>query len=443
MSVLFILLGIIAVGAVSFLGVFLFKKLNSGKNEYHQVEQALETGNFEKAKNICLRLVDSNPGDFVIRYYLGQAYEGLKNFAQAIFYYEKAAIYASSATDESLKVRFYLKIADIYRRTKKTKEALGYYALVLDKDSSNYKALLASAEINYDLKNLTKAKTHLEEFIQVKPDHFKGRFLLGKICSQLNQLQDATLHLGYILENNQTDSVLNANTALLLADIYQNMKVFPKVIEILTPLLDDEKYFEDVLCRIIEAHIQMENYEEARQLIEGNRNNVSNDKKALLSYLRGTSYYREKRFYKAIQSWTEAYELDPQLRDLPDIMNRYQVIIKNPFLEMVFSEEDDRTDALVKRLFRYSVTQKIMKRPRYWIIDNKENSVVLYRAPFVVSAPELAEMEELIRRNFQFGSYYTLYSLFGVAEMDPDNYNLKKVEIISGDQFLRNLSAVL
>ena len=440
---LYILLGAILVVLFISVGVFLFRKFGNKDNLYLQAEKCINNGEYEKAKNICIGLIDSNPGDFVIRYLLGQAYEGLKDYTQAIYYYEKASIFASSSTNETLKMKFFLKIADIYKRLKKNKEAMGYYALVLDKEPQNHKALLASGELLIELGSFQKARKVLESFVQIKPDHLRSRFLLAKVYGKLNLFQDASVHLEFILQNNKLeDDVLKTNASMFLADIYQKMKVYQKVIDVLSPLLDESKYFEDVIGNVIEAMIMLNQLDEALTLINTYIGSVSKDKKCELTYLIASSYFKQRKYYEAVRKWVEAYELNPQYRDLNDIMSKYHPIIKNQKMEGIFTEDENKVELFLKKAFKGKSLSKMVKRKNFWVFEVNDVSTVLYKVPFPTPVKELTEIEEVIRRNFHFGSFFTLYSLYGISAAEDDNFNRKKVELINNDAFVIFVNSV-
>ncbi|MGA2142021.1 MAG: tetratricopeptide repeat protein, partial [Brevinematales bacterium] len=155
-------LGFIGIILIIVLAVWLFLKFTRSSLLYKQIETAIQEKDFEKARKLCLGRIDSQPNDFILKYYLAQALEGLKDYPGAILYYEKAAISASSNEDENLKNQIHLRTAILLKKTHKNKEALGYFAIVLDHDPQNTKALFACAEVYFELKNFEKARQMLQ-----------------------------------------------------------------------------------------------------------------------------------------------------------------------------------------------------------------------------------------------------------------------------------------
>lgn len=105
-------------------------KLAGSTQLYKKIEMYLEDQNFDKARSLCLRRIDSQPNDFVIKYYLGQALEGLKDYPGAVVYYEKAAIIAASSENDPIRTQLFLKTASLFKKMHKDKQALGYFAML-------------------------------------------------------------------------------------------------------------------------------------------------------------------------------------------------------------------------------------------------------------------------------------------------------------------------
>src|SRR5271157_5768239 len=121
---IYIFSGIIALTAVISASVWIFFRLTQSPSFYKQIEKALEDQDFGRAKKLCLARIDSRPNDFILKYYLGQALEGLKDFSGAVMYYEKAAI-SASLEDEPLKGEIQFRTAMLLKKMHKEKEALG------------------------------------------------------------------------------------------------------------------------------------------------------------------------------------------------------------------------------------------------------------------------------------------------------------------------------
>lgn len=274
--VIFIIAGVIIITAVIIIIYRVLKK----DDFYIKVEAFLKTGNYGSALSLCLKRIDSQPQDFVIKYYVGEAYEGLKDYTKAILYYEKASISASTSDNQEMKIPLFMKTAELLKKMQKPQAALGYYALVLDREPMNTKALYAAGEVLFESKNYQRAKSYLETLIKAKPEQLKGRFILAKIYSHLRQFPEAAQQLEYIVNDKLVEhDVMKDNSSLLLSEVYVGMKSYQKAIALLKPLLNDDKYYEDVIIKIIEIMLESNQLNDTIQLIRENLDKVGKEKK--------------------------------------------------------------------------------------------------------------------------------------------------------------------
>lgn len=410
------------------------------------IEKNLKEGYYKKALNLSLKYVNENPNDFLIKFYIAQAYEGLKEIQLAIQYFEKASITASLSSQDDIKTQIFLKIAELYKKTKRFNEALGYYVLALEKDPKNSKALLSASELLFEMKNYKKAKDYLESAIKIKPDNLRARFILAKVYIFLNYLQDAANQLEYILQNIKVnDEVLIANSTLLLADVFLSLKNYQKAIQTLKPFLENSDQFESILNKIIEIYIKMGQTRQAVEMANSNMNRVSKQKEAEILYLIAAAYFKEGDIYRAVKIWEEAFKKNPVYKDLKNLVNRYLYIIHNPSLEPLFSKNEGVFGEFAIKLLKVPYIKQTIKKDTFWAFESGEKSYVIYKRPYPIPTSELIEVQRVINQNFKANTLFTLYSLYGITNdtnTSNTSYNANKMELVADSDFINSVNGV-
>ncbi len=407
------------------------------------IEKSLKDGSYKKALNLALKIAKDNPKDFLVKYYIAQAYEGLRDYKQAAVYYEKASIAAGLSAEEEIKNQIFLKVAESFRKIKKYNEAMGYYVLVLEKEPKNLKALIGISEILFEQENYKKAKEYLDVYVKAKPDNLKARFMLGKSSAKTNDYSTAMDNLEFILQNIKiNDEVLITNTSLLLADVYLATKNYSKATNVLKKLLDKQIEMDIVVVKIADAYIRNNQTKEAIVFAQQNINRVSKEAQCELYYFMGNAYMKEDEIMKAAKSWNAAYKINPSYKDLKSIVSRYNYLIEHPELEPLFSKNESSFESFVLSLLNYPYVKQIIKKENFWVIESGDISYLVYRKPFPVSMAELNEMEKVIKQNFKANSKCILFSLFGITNesfTSSDVYDASKMDLVSEIDFINRL----
>ncbi|MGC8765977.1 MAG: tetratricopeptide repeat protein [Brevinematia bacterium] len=407
------------------------------------IEKSLKEGSYKKALNLALKIAKDSPKDFLIKYYIAQAYEGLKDYRQAAIYYERASIAASLSAQEEIKNQIFLKVAESFKKIRKYNESMGYYVLVLEKEPKNLKALFGISELLFEQENYRKAKEYLETYVKLKPDNLKARFMLGKSSAKTNDYSAAMDHLEFILQNIKiNDEVLINNTSLLLADVYIATKNYSKAINILKKLLDKGVEPDVVTVKIADAYLRNNQTREAIVFAQQNLSKVSKDSQCELHYLIGNAYMKEDEIMKAAQSWQAAYKINPSYRDLRIIVSRYSYLIEHPELEPLFSKNESAFENFVLNLLNYPYIKQIIKKDSFWAIESGDICYVIYRKPFPASVAEVSEMEKLIKMNFKANTKCILFSLYGITNENNtsgDTYNAERMDLVSDMDFINRL----
>lgn len=428
---------IIVLGGIIFFSIFsAFGKL---KNYNKMIAKALEKGDYSKAEKIALKYIDVYPQDFVLKFYLAQAYEGQKDYTKAIFYYEKAALLVSNETDTHLRSQFYLRIAELYRRRQQYKEALGYYALILDKDPNNLKALLSAGESCYHLELYPKAKEHLKAYTSLKPDNVKALFLLGEVCEKLGSFEEALESYEEIIENYpEIDEVLTTKAIFHAAKITSKLQNYQKSETYLRKLLPLEEYYEEALKLLVSLLILTGRLEEAIELTKDFETKVSLATRSELYFQIGNGYFKKSEYYTALKTWQKGFQDNPSHTQLRQLMNTYVDILEHKGMNIYFGNNQHLFEKFIEQGFPSKEIRSSYHENHYTVLQVQESMIVLYRAPFAFKEKEIAHIEHILKTRFNAAPFFTLYSLYGIENWDETKLKQQnQIELISGKAFIQ------
>ena len=407
------------------------------------IEKSLKEGNYKKALNLALRISKDDPKDFLIKYYIGQAYEGLKDYRQAVFYYEKASVAAALSAQEEIKNQIFLKVADSYKRIKRYNEALGYYVLVLEKQPKNLKALLGAGELMFEEGNYRKAREYLETYLKLKPDNLRVRYMLGVACYHTNEYIRAIDNLEFVVSNYKiTDDVFYKNSVLSLSDAYIATKNYSKAIDLLKKLVEKEIENDIVIPKIADIYLKNNQIREAILFCQQNLSKVSKEKQGELYYTMGNAYIKQDEILEAVKVWYSAYKINPNYKDLKTLISRYSYIIQYPEIAPLFSKDEEVFQEFAIKLLKTPYIKQVIKKENFWAFESGDESYVIYRKPFPVNTAELNEIEKIINLNFKANTKYTLFSLYGITDENNTSnitYNPGKMDLISDIDFIKLL----
>ncbi len=426
---------VIVGGLLIFTVISAFGKL---KNYNKAIEKALEKGDYVKAEKIALRYVDSYPQDFVLKYYLGQAYEGQKNYAKAIFYYEKAALLVSGETDTHLRSQFYLRIAELYKRRQQYKEAIGYYALVLEKEPNNTKALFSAGECCFQLGLYARAREHLSEYVTLKPDNLRAFYLLAETCEKLGKFEEAFQNYEEIVEKHATiDEVLTTKSMYRCALLAKKIQNYQKSEKYLRELLAVEEYYENALKELVGLLVLTERLDEAIHLAQDFEKKVSLSTRAELYFHIGNGYFKTKQYYTSLQTWKKGFQDNPSHPQLRELINRYADILTHKGMEIYFGNDQHQFESFIEYGFPYKEIRSMYHEGHISVLQVQETMVVLYRAPFSFKEKEIAVVENILKTRFNVAPFFTLYSLYGIEGWDEAKLKQQnEIELVSAAGFV-------
>lgn len=404
---------------------------------YKNVEGLLETQEYDKAKNLCLKRIDTQPNDFVLKYYLGEALEGLKDYPGAIIYYEKAAIGASASDNDPVKIQLYMKTGQLYKKMHKDKEAIGYYAMVLEREPNNSKALYAIGEIYFESKSYDKSREYLQTYVIQKPEHVKTRFMLGSIYFKSKKYPEALEHFEFLRNNSVVlDDVIRPKVLSDMADCYTEVKNYQKALEVLEELIAEKLYYEDAVLKTVQVKIRSSEIDSVVAFIKEHIDGMSQSNKGILMFMLGNAYYKTNKYVDAIKSWKSAHELNSNQKNLREIIDEYAMIIGNPRLEGLYTDDTEKGERFLQKLLKAETIKKTIKKTEYWACQGGKFVYILYRIPQIVPFGDILDMINTVKVNFNFANSFTLFSLYGIDQENANNANVKDIIVVAGQEFV-------
>lgn len=209
----------------------------------NKAKKLIETGNYDAAIKILKAAIDISEKDFLAHKYLGKIYEINKDFAQAIYYYEKSALYNPNDKEIWLRlgmsylysdklehaIKCYTKAdkispsnTDVYTGWGMALMKQKRYSLARDKfniasklNKYNFTAILLSAVMEIRLKEYSVADEKLSFLVKVSPNE-GSLYEYAHLKLLQKKYQEAELYAKRTIELNK----LMMPAYLLLGEIY-------------------------------------------------------------------------------------------------------------------------------------------------------------------------------------------------------------------------------
>jgi len=415
---------------------YIYKSLKQQK-KFSEIEFLIKKGNYKQALNLASTYLKEKKS-FLIYYMIAQAYEGLNDITNAIKFYEEALTKFAHEYRRNTKIDLLIKIGDLYAKNGELISASGNYIMALNENPNEYRALYALGNMYYKGKNYQKAAFYLEKLVQVKPENWNAHYLLGRIHYYQNNFRKAIIELENTLKLNISDSSSRNNITLLLADIYTSNKNYRESIVLLRPLMERNDTFNEAFIRILKNLVLDNQLQTAIEM--GNRymDKITPNIKHQVLYMLGQAYFYKKDFLRAIDCWSKAYHINPDYADLKDLMVKYKALVENPLLEDYFTPDENAFIEFIIKCLHTRILLPGIDKNNFKIFKSDDNQChIFFRLPSAITPADLKEIENTIRQELLGSLPIILYSLFGtVPECKADSF-YKKVNEISGDQFIK------
>lgn len=208
------------------------------------------TGNFKKAKDILLSMVEKNPNNYAAHKNLAIIYEKEGGIRKAIDEYVICIDINKKDYDS------YYKVATLLNDLERKDDAIQMLSSLLDKKPDYYNASITLGDLLIEKESYKEAANILQEALKYNPENFDINYCLGMAYTLLNDFQSAKECYEKAAELNY----LKYNTKYSLAEIAMLYKDLDLA----------EKYFEETLE---DEDLQADSYYELAKinLMRGNK----------------------------------------------------------------------------------------------------------------------------------------------------------------------------
>lgn len=432
MLLIWIAIGIVLVTVA----IVLILKFIKKDNAMVSIEKYLKQKNFSKALAQAQKYMLEKPDDYLLKYNMALAYEGLGDYNNAISQFEKASVAASMSGEAAVMIQINLKIAELFSKIHKPKEALGYYVMVLDKQPKHSKALYEAGDILFGMGNFKKAREYLEILVKMKPDNMRGRYLLAKTSYKIGDMNSAMVNLQEVVKVLPKNDKMFQDASVLLSEVLFNLRRYEESVQVLNPLLNDKEMFQDALLKIVNILIRTNKYQPAIDLANRYMGRLNNEVKAQLYYQIASAYFKYGEVFQALELWQEAYKLKSDFMDLKEVMDKYGIILKNPKLKHYFTRSEKTFHDFVMAMLKLKFVNNVVKEERFWILLTNDASYVVYRLPYPLSTLDMNDIERQIKNQITANYAINIYTLFGFSKDCANHYLYRKINEYSYEKFI-------
>jgi tetratricopeptide (TPR) repeat protein len=384
----------------------------------------------------------------LILYYLGMAYEATSSFSNALKCYLDAGMLAVKS--KKLYHSILLHTAKSYNEIGKSKEALAYYLMLLEQDSSNIEALYDLAKFHYQNKNGKKARGYLEKLLKKRPGLLDARLIYGKIFLESGAYSSA-LKQFELLKKYDRD---NFEVHYYRAKTLENLKRYSDAVKNYQWILsqdwapsdqiDIQKAQEECKISVINLYIKVKDYQNGIRFVSEYLGKPGNDEtKIELIYLYANLLWNSGEEYQALKNFERIYKIKSDYKDVSIIYERYKKILPQNYLARYFTsdEESERNnfDGVCRRILGKHQFNLLYKHSDFYIYSKGVFYIIFYRHIEPIAFSKLTDIEVILNSYKVKSQNAEIYSLSGVREDAVTHFLLKNARLIEGEEFIMTL----
>ncbi|OHD54086.1 MAG: hypothetical protein A2Y33_10240 [Spirochaetes bacterium GWF1_51_8] len=441
-GVTIIFLIFLGISVVAVVIVIIVRSITQKYNPIQEIEKLINANEFKKAQELTQKELLKTPNSFVLKYHMGQIFEGLQEFSQAASYYEKAAVSATAEGNEDMKPQIFLKVASLYKKKHKYEEAIGYYMMVLDKAPQNQKALLEVAEIFVETNKSKRAFGVLMPLLRIAPNNLKARYLLAQSCFQSQDYAECSEHLDFLLTHIPANDPLFPKATFLLANSLFQLKRYDEAISQMEPLFNIPEVSDAAVLKVVEGYLALNQLEKAINIAEEFVLPMPPEKKVELYYMIASAHYKKGDINLALKNWKSAAEIDATFKDLKGIISQYSTHYEHPALKHIYTVDHVDFEAFVFRMLKVKNVDSILKKPSYTVLKTHDVDYVIFRVPFSITFHDLADIETNLHNDFMANMAINIYSLYGFSDEAKGHPVFRKILEVSGEAFVKLVDSV-
>lgn len=219
--------------------------------KFTKVRVCIKTGNYKKAKDILLSMVEKNPNNYMAHKYLATIYEKEGGLRKAIDEYVMCIDINKKDYDS------YYKVATLLNDLERKDEAIQMLSSLLNKKPDYYNASITLGDLLIEKESFKEAANILQEALKYNPENFDINYYLGMAYTLLNDFQSAKECYEKAAELNH----LKYNTKYSLAEIAMLYKDLDAAEEYFQESLEDEELQADSYYELAKINLMRGNKE--------------------------------------------------------------------------------------------------------------------------------------------------------------------------------------
>lgn len=405
------------------------------------IEQHIKQNDYEKAFDVCQKHHKRYQESFYFSYFFGKCNDKLKHYHQAINYYEKALVQLNSHPKlYFLKADILLALGELQFNIRNMKSAVGYLTLYLQSHPKDIAALYRCAAAFFDLKKFSKSNDLIEHILQIVPEHPKASLLMSKSCYEMNEFRRAITLLKPLIQKNALNEAMTNQAYIILAKSYMQLKSYKEAAEIYRFLLTQRSMLEKILGPYVLALLYDKQNDKALEIYRDYYSAITPANRCEILYQMGVELSVQGDIYNALDCWEDAFRIDEDYKDLKMLMTKYTVFLDYPFLQNYFAQNVNAFKNFVLTAFKCHANDVISEDCDYFIFNDEQNVLALYRKPSPIDSIRLSHLEATIINNRLDLENVRLFSLFGADNCCQTTTFFNKMHLVASDEFIHAFS---
>ena len=437
-------------GLVITLSIFLFIALGAGlaiffllmnvnkDNLFTLVEKTIRMEKYKEAYRLLEKNRRKNRNNFYFSYYFAICNEKLDHYHPAIDYYEKSLIQLMNQPELSfMESEILLSLGKANYIIRDIKASIAYYSRYLIMHPKDIHVLFILASAYYETNRYTKAYEELERIFKINSKYPKALLLMGKVYFEMHEYPKSIGALKIFLKFSALSDAMIKEAYQVMAKAYTEMGSHMELVDIYSFLITDEKLQGSVLNPYVLALISVKQNDRAITVYREYYSAIDTPARCELLVQMGVEISRQGDIFHALDCWEEAFLINPDYKDLKDLITRYTVFVDYPELESYFDENTESFIKYICEALKYHKADIIVKNANFIIIEKIHTVAVLFRKAAPINMSWLTQIENAFAKEKISQENMTLYSLFGVDPACKNYIFFLKTDFVASEQFIR------
>lgn len=308
-------------GLVTIFFVFIMKKAFS-PNKSGILKNYIKVGNYKQAIKTAKDILAKNSGNFEAHYYLGVAYDNEEKPELALIEYkaaDKIGVFTQGINEYDLRDR----LAELYIKFGKLEEAMKEYALLLNKNPTDYYINQKMGEL-FEIKgNKQQAAAYYNKSLSSKKNNPDVILKLAVLLYDFKKYPEAEKLLQTLVKIEPE----NYRAFFYLGMIYKNQSDFKKSLSYFEKSQKEKEFKVRTLGERGMIYMLMNKFEDAAIEFERAIRNSEGESKSLIlniRYLLASCHESLRNITEAVKQWEIIYSIKPDFKNVSDKLSSYQ-----------------------------------------------------------------------------------------------------------------------